>query len=39
VGIAALAVLAGCSGKTTGASQIIEHADGSYSAKLNAIGS
>jgi hypothetical protein len=30
---------AGCSGRTTGASQIIQRADGSYSAKLNAVGS
>jgi hypothetical protein len=39
LGIGALAVLAGCSGHTTGASRITEHADGSYSAKLNAVGS
>jgi hypothetical protein len=30
---------AGCSGRTTGASQITERPDGSYSAKLNAVGS
>lgn len=38
-GFAALAVCAGCSGRTTGVSQITEHPDGSYSATLNAIGS
>ena len=37
--IGALAVLAGCSGKTTGASEITKHPGGSYSAKLNAVGS
>lgn len=39
LGIGALVVLAGCSGKTTGASQATKHPDGSYSAKLNAVGS
>lgn len=35
----ALATLAGCSGHTTGASDITLQPDGTYSAKLNAIGS
>lgn len=37
--VGALAVFAGCSGRTTGASQITKQPDGSYSAKLNAVGS
>jgi hypothetical protein len=36
---ALLAALAGCSGHTTGASDIALQPDGTYSAKLNAIGS
>ncbi len=39
LGIGALAVLAGCSGKTTVASDITKLPDGSYSAKLNGVGS
>jgi hypothetical protein len=39
LGIGALAVFAGCSGHTTGASHLTEQPDGSYSAKLNAVGS
>lgn len=37
--VAAMALFAGCSGHTTGASQIEQQPDGTYSAKLNAIGS
>ncbi len=39
LGVIGLAVLAGCSGRTTGASRIIQRPDGSYSAKLNGVGS
>lgn len=39
LGVAVSAVLAGCTGRTTGASQIERQADGTFSAKLNAIGS
>jgi hypothetical protein len=38
LGFAALAVFAGCAGRTTGASDITEQPDGSYAAKLNAVG-
>ena len=37
--VSALAAFAGCSGQTTGASDIRQQPDGTYSAKLNAIGS
>jgi hypothetical protein len=36
---AVLAVLSGCSGRTTGVSNVTKEADGAYSAKLNATGS
>ncbi len=39
LGAGILLLLAGCSGKTTGASDINRQANGTYSAKLNAIGS
>jgi hypothetical protein len=39
LGVTALAVFAGCSGRTTGASHITEQSNGSYSAKLKAVGS
>jgi hypothetical protein len=38
MGLTALAVFAACSGRTTGASDITEQPDGSYSAKLNGVG-
>ncbi len=37
--VSAFAAFAGCSGRTTGASQITKRPDGSYSAKLNGVGS
>jgi DNA uptake protein ComE-like DNA-binding protein len=37
--LAALAALAGCEGRTTGVSDVNEETDGTYSAKLNAVGS
>jgi hypothetical protein len=37
--LSALAVFAGCSGRTTGASDIKRQPDGTYSAKLNVVGS
>jgi hypothetical protein len=38
LGFAALVAFAGCEGRTTGASDITEQPGGSYSAKLNAVG-
>lgn len=37
--VLAAAVLAGCSGRTTGATNIAQQSDGTYSAQLHAIGS
>jgi hypothetical protein len=39
LGVAAIFLLAACSGHTTGATNIAQQSDGSYSARLNAIGS
>lgn len=39
LGVAAIFVLSACSGHTTGATNVAQQADGSYSARLNAIGS
>jgi hypothetical protein len=38
-GLGAVLVLAACSGHTTGATNVAQQSDGSYSARLNAVGS
>jgi hypothetical protein len=39
VGLAAVFLLAACSGHTTGATNVVQQTDGSYTARLNATGS
>jgi hypothetical protein len=39
LGLGAILVLAACSGQTTGATNVTQQNDGSYSARLNAVGS